>query len=257
MSDYFSIEHPIRFAHRGSRILWPENTMHAFAGAVEGLGYHYLEIDVRLTADGIPVVFHDPTLDRVTDRTGKIVEYTLADLADVDAAYRFDAEHDFPLRGTGIGIPTLAELYATWPDVRLNIDLKAPREEWAVAEVIRSAGAEHRTLVGGFSDRRIARFRRITGGRVVVSAGPRASALMYGGSRGRRIPGRGFQAYQLPYNYRGVKVDEKLIDTVHRAGAHIHLWTVNDPDDMRRFIDMGVDGIITDRPDLLNEVLGV
>ena len=257
MSDYFSVEHPIRFAHRGSRILWPENTMYAFSAAVEDLGYHYLEIDVRLTADGVPVVIHDATLDRTTGGTGKVADHTLGELADVDAAFQFDPEHDFPLRGTGIRISTLEELYRTWPDVRLNVDLKAPGEEWAVAEVIRAADAEHRTLIGGFSDRRISRFRRITGGRVAVSAGPRASATMYGASRGRRSVGRKFQAYQLPYSYRGVKVDEKLIDAVHGAGAHLHLWTVNEPDDMARFIDMGVDGIITDRPDLLNEVLGV
>jgi len=257
VSDYFSVEHPIRFAHRGSRILWPENTMHAFAGAVEDLGYHYLEIDVRLTADGVPVVFHDATVDRTTNGTGKVADHTFAELAELDAAYHFDPDHDYPLRGTGIGISPLETLYRTWPDVRLNIDLKAPGDEWAVAEVIRSADAEHRTLVGGFSDRRIARFRRITGGRVVVSAGPRASAAMYGASRVRRTVREKFQAYQLPFNYRGVRVDEKLIDAVHRAGAHLHLWTVNEPHDMKRFIDMGVDGIITDRPDLLNEVLGV
>ena len=255
MSDYFSVERPIRFAHRGSRILWPENTMHAFAGAVEDLGYHYLEIDVRLTADGIPVVFHDETLERTTDGEGKVADRTFAELAQLDAAYAFDPEHGYPLRGTGIGISSLEELYATWPDVRLNIDLKAPEEEWVVAEVIRSADAEHRTLVGGFNDRRIARFRRITGGRVVVSAGPTASLAMYAASRVGRTVRRGFQAYQLPFNYRGMKIDRRLIDAVHRAGAHIHLWTVNEADDMERFIAMGVDGIITDRPDLLNGVI--
>lgn len=257
MSDYFSVEYPIRFAHRGSRVLWPENTLHAFAGAVEGLGYHYLETDVRLTADGKPVVFHDSTLERTTNGTGKVVEHTLAELRNLDAAYHFDPDHDFGLRGTGIGISTLEELYRTWPDVRLNIDLKDDGSEWAVAEVIRSADAEHRTLIGGFKDRRIARFRRITHGNVVVSAGPTAAAAMYAASRVRRTVRRKVQAYQLPFNYRGVKIDPRLIDAVHRAGAHIHLWTVNDPDDMRRFIEMGVDGIITDRPDLLNDVLRV
>jgi glycerophosphoryl diester phosphodiesterase len=257
VSDYFSVERPIRFAHRGSRILWPENTMHAFAGAVEGLGYHYIEIDVRLTADGVPVVFHDATLERTTNGEGNIADRTLADLADLDAAYNFDPDHDFPLRGAGIGVSSLDELYRTWPDVRLNIDLKAPGEEWAVAEVVRGADAEHRTLIGGFNDRRISRFRRITGGRVVVSAGPAASAAMYAASRVGRTIRRGFQAYQLPFDYRGVSIDGKLIDAVHRAGAHIHLWTVNEPGDMERFISMGVDGIITDRPDVLNEVLGV
>jgi glycerophosphoryl diester phosphodiesterase len=257
LSDFFSVEHPIRFAHRGSRILWPENTMHAFAGAVEGLDYHYLETDVRLTSDHVPVVFHDATLDRTTSGKGKVADHTLAEIQAVDAAYHFDPENDYPLRGEGIGVSTLEELYRTWPDVRLNIDLKGPGEEWAVAEVIRAFDAEHRTLIGSFTDRRIARFRRITRGRVAVSAGPRAAASMYLASRTGRTIHRKVQAYQVPFNYRGAKIDGKLIDAVHRAGAHIHLWTVNEPADMRRFIDMGVDGIVTDRPDLLNEVMDV
>jgi glycerophosphoryl diester phosphodiesterase len=123
--------------------------------------------------------------------------------------------------------------------------------------VIRAFDAEHRTLIGSFTDRRIARFRRITRGRVAVSAGPRAAASMYVASRTGRTIHRKVQAYQVPFNYRGAKIDGKLIDAVHRAGAHIHLWTVNEPADMRRFIDMGVDGIVTDRPDLLNEVMDV
>ncbi len=257
MSDFFSVEHPIRFAHRGSRVLWPENTMYAFSKAVEDLHYHYLEIDVRLTSDHIPVVFHDTKLDRTTSGTGKVAEHTLAEIKALDAAHHFDPENDYPLRGTGVGISTLEELYGTWPDVRLNIDLKDPAEEWAVAEVIRAFDAEHRTLIGSFNDRRIARFRRITRGRVAVSAGPTASASMYIASRTGRTIHRKVQAYQLPFDYRGTRIDDKLIGAVHRAGAHIHLWTVNDPDDMRRFIDMGVDGIVTDRPDLLNEVMDV
>ncbi len=257
MSDYFSIEHPIRLAHRGSRVLWPENTMCAFAGAVDELGYHYLELDVRLTADRIPVVFHDATLERTTSGIGKISDYTLEDLQGIDAAYSFDPDRDYPLRGTGIGISPLEELYRTWPEVRLNVDLKASGEEWAVAEVIRAADAEHRTLIGSFYDRRIARFRRITQGQVAVSAGPTAAAAMWSASRGGRTTRRKVQAYQLPYNYRGFKIDDKLIDAIHRAGTHIHLWTVNEADDMQRFLDMGVDGIVTDRPDILNDVLGV
>lgn len=255
MTDFFSVEHPIRFAHRGSRILWPENTMHAFAGAVEELGYHYLEIDVRLTSDHVPVVFHDAKLNRTTNGEGKVADHTLAEIQAVDAAYHFDPERDYPLRGTGIGVSTLEELYGTWPEVRLNIDLKDPGEEWAVAEVVRGFDAEHRTLIGSFTDRRIARFRRITRGRVAVSAGPATAASMYLASRTGRTIHRKVQAYQLPFDYRGAKIDDKLIDAVHRAGAHIHLWTVNEPDDMRRFIEMGVDGIVTDRPDLLNEVM--
>ena len=257
MSDYFSVEHPIRLAHRGSRVLWPENTMHAFHGAVEDLGYAYIELDVRLTADRIPVVIHDATIDRTTDGTGKVSDYTFDELGAFDAAYHFDPDHDFPLRGTGIRISPLEEVYRAWPEVRLNIDLKASNEEWAVAEVIRAADAEHRTLIGSFVDGRIARFRRITRGRVAVSAGPTASVSLWSASRAGRTVRRKVQAYKLPFDYRGLRVDRKLIDALNRAGAHIHLWTVNDAHAMRRFLYLGVDGIVTDRPDILNEVLAV
>ncbi|MFB3099270.1 MAG: glycerophosphodiester phosphodiesterase family protein, partial [Acidimicrobiia bacterium] len=155
MSDFFSVEHPIRFAHRGSSILWPENTMYAFTAAVDQYAYRYLELDIHLSADRVPMVLHDATLDRTTNGSGAIAVRDLAALKELDAAYLFDSEHDYPLRGAGITIPTLDEVYQAWPEVRLNLDLKTSGEEWAVAEVIRANDAEHRTLVGSFVDRRI------------------------------------------------------------------------------------------------------
>jgi glycerophosphoryl diester phosphodiesterase len=114
---------------------------------------------------------------------------------------------------------------------------------------------EDTVLVGSFSDKRIAKFRRITKGRVATSAGPRDAIAMYAASRvGRGMPAR-VDAYQLPYKSKGFAVDKRLIDAVHRAGKHIHLWTVNERYEMEKFLDLGVDGIITDRPDILNEVM--
>lgn len=257
MSDFFSVEHPIRFAHRGSRILWPENTLHAFERAVRDHGYNYLELDVHLSADRVPMVIHDRTLDRTTDASGLVSERSVEELKKLDAGHHFDPNADYPHRAKGITIPTLDEVYKTFPDARINIDLKQPGEEWAVAEVIKANQAEHRTLVGSFVDRRVSRFRRITGGNVAVSAGPQMAARMYLRSR-VSLPPRAaapVQAYQVTDEYRGFTVDRRLIDAIHRSGAHIHVWTVNDADEMRRLLDLGVDGIITDRPDLLNEVL--
>jgi glycerophosphoryl diester phosphodiesterase len=256
VSDFFSVEHPIRLAHRGSRILWPENTLHAFERAVEDHGYRYLELDVHLSADRVPMVIHDRTLDRTTEATGPVSAMTVDELKALDAGYRFAPEHDYPLRGAGITIPTLDEVYKAFPDARINIDLKQPAEEWAVAEVIRDNEAEHRTLVGSFYDRRIARFRRITEGSVAVSAGPAAAVRMFMRSRVGRVARAPVQAYQLTDQYRGLTIDRRLVDAVHRAGAHVHVWTVNEADEMQRLLDLGVDGIITDRPDVLNEVLG-
>jgi glycerophosphoryl diester phosphodiesterase len=253
---YFDYEHPIRFAHRGSRVLWPENTWHAFDHAIEDLDYKYVETDIQVTADGIVVVFHDETLERCTNGVGKVAEWRWQDLQHLDAAYTFSPDGEsFPLRGTGIGISRLDDTFDRYPDLCLNIDLKAKGSEWAVAEVVRKMKREDAVLIGSFSDKRIAKFRRITKGRVATSAGPRDSIAMYAASRiGRGIPAK-FDAYQLPYKTRGVAADKRLIDAVHRAGKQIHLWTVNERHEMEEFLDLGVDGIITDRPDLLNEVM--
>lgn len=253
---YLAGEHPIRLAHRGSRILWPENTWHAFDHAVEGFGYRYVETDVQVTSDGVVVVFHDDTLERTTNGVGPVADRTWADIRHLDAAYWFSPDGEsFPLRGKGVGIQRLDDTFARYPEVYFNIDLKAPDSAWAVAEVIARCSREDTVMIGSFSDRRLARFRRITKGRVATSAGPRAAMAMYAASRVGRSVHFGPEAYQLPFSVRGAQVDGKLVDAVHRAGAHIHLWTVDEPADMRRFLDMKVDGIVTDRPDLLNEVL--
>jgi glycerophosphoryl diester phosphodiesterase len=255
VAPYLSREHPIRLAHRGSRVLWPENTHHAFEGAID-LGYVYIETDIRVTSDGVVVLFHDETLERTTNGVGKVSDWTWEALSALDAAYNFSPDGEsFPLRGEGIGISRLDDALAEFHDVNFNIDLKAKNSEWLVAEVIVRMKRHDSVLIGGFVDGRIARFRRITKGTVATSAGPSAAMAMYTASRIGRSVQRPVDAYQLPSAMRGATVDRKLVDAVHEAGSHIHLWTVNDPDDMRRFLDLGVDGIVTDRPDLLNDVL--
>lgn len=252
---YFSLEHPIRLAHRGSRVLGPENTMNAFSLAVEVLGCRYLEIDVQRTVEGRVVVSHDATLERTTNGTGRVADWSLETLSDLDAAYWFDPEGDYPLRGRGIGIPTLEEVLSAWPNVHVNIDLKAAGIEWQVAEIIMSLERAGSVLIAGFHDRRIRRFRRITRGQVATSAGPRTAAAMYAASRfGRRITAP-VQAFQLPVDYRGLRVDRRLVEAVHDSGAHLHVWTVNDRAAMHEYLDLGVDGIVTDRLDTLNEVI--
>lgn len=254
--QYFDLEHPIRFAHRGSRILWPENTWYAFDHAVEDFGYRYVETDVQMTADGVIVVFHDDTLERCTNGVGRVADWRWDDLRHLDAAYTFTVDGEsFPLRGTGIGISRLDDTFDRYRDLCLNIDLKADGSEWAVAEVIKRMSREGTVLIGSFSGRRIAKFRRISKGRVATAAGPRDSIAMYAASRiGRGLPASG-DAYQLPYRSKGVVADKRLIDAVHGSGKHIHLWTVNERHEMEKFLGLGVDGIITDRPDILNEVM--
>jgi glycerophosphoryl diester phosphodiesterase len=254
MTPYLSLEHPIRLAHRGSRVLWPENTMLAFQGAVD-LGYRYLELDVRVTADDVVVVHHDATLDRTTSGAGPLRNRTLAELLELDAAHHFQPDARYPLRGSGERIPTLEQVLTTWPEVHVNIDLKAPGSEWPVAEVITRLGRQDSVMIGSFSDRRVGRFRRITRGRVATSVGPTLAMRMWSASRlGRHVTHRA-EAFQMPYAQRGFPIDRRFVDAVHASRAHVHVWTVNDADNMRRMLGLGVDGIITDRPDLLNEVL--
>lgn len=256
LAPYLSAESPIRLAHRGSRILWPENTWHGFDAVVGELGYRYIETDIRVTKDGVVVVFHDETLERTTNGVGRVADWDWEDLRHLDAAYHFSPNgEDFPLRGEGIGIQRLDETFARYPDTRFNIDLKAKGSAWPVAEVVARAQRHDTVLVGGFVDQRIARFRRITKGRVATSAGPSAAVAMFAASRLGRSVRRPCDAYQVPMDMRGASVDQKLVDSVHAVGAHIHVWTVDDPDDMHRLLDLGVDGIVTDRPDVLNDVV--
>jgi glycerophosphoryl diester phosphodiesterase len=251
---YLDLEYPIRLAHRGSRVLWPENTAEAFQGAVD-LGYRYIETDVRITRDGVVVVCHDATLERTTNGTGPVERWDLEDLRRLDAGYWFDEPNGYPSRGAAVRIRTLGEVFEMWPEVHFNIDLKGPRMEWAVADLIKRHRRESSTLIGSFVDHRIARFRRIARGAIAVSAGPSAVVAMWAVSRVGGTMRRRVAAYQLPFAYKSLPLDRKYIDAIHRSGAQVHAWTVNEAADMHRMLDLGVDGIVSDRPDILNDVL--
>jgi len=252
---YLTHEHPIRLAHRGSRVLWPENTMVAFQGAVD-LGYRYLETDVHVTRDGRVVVFHDHVLERLTNGAGKVWQWPWADLRCLDAAHHWGPEEGFPLRGTGVGIPLLEDVLSTFPECLVNIDLKQAGIEESVAAEITRLGAEDRVLVGSFFDRRIRRFRRASKGLVATSAGPSEVAGALTAARLGRPAAGPSDALQIPERAGRLRlVTPRLIAAAHRTGKHVHVWTVNDPADMRRLLDLGVDGIVTDRPDLLDQVL--
>lgn len=223
--------------------MWPENTMPAFEGAVR-LGYRYLETDAHVTADGTCLAFHDDRLDRVTDRTGLIGElpYDEVKLARVDGREP---------------IPLLEDLIAAFPEVRINIDTKSDESVDAVAEVIRRTGSIDRVCIGSFSDARIQRIRDLLGPRLCTSLGPKGIARLRAGSYG--LPGtRGLEAAcaQVPPRTRGVRlVDERFVAKAHRLGLQVHVWTVDDPAEMHRLLDLGVDGIMTDQPAVLRDAL--
>lgn len=219
------------------------------------LGCRYIETDVQITADGVVVVFHDDRLERVTNGTGWIRDWRYEDLLGLDAAYNFDAAGGFPLRGTGVAIPSLADVLHRYPDLRFNIELKAPNMERQVAQIIKRQRRERTTLVASFSDRRLMRFRRVSAGSVATSAGRVVATLMWFMSRIGRSFSHAAIVYQLPFDYRVLTFDRQLVKCIHAAGAQVHAWTVNDAADMHRLLDIGTDGIVTDRPDILNEVL--
>lgn len=255
MKPYLTLEHPLRFAHRGSRKLWPQNTMAAFQGAVD-LGYRYLETDVHVTRDGVVVLFHDDVLERLTDGAGKVADRLWEELLHLDAAYHFDPEAGHPLRGTGIRIPTLEEAATAFPELHFNLDLKQSAIEARIAAEIERLGLEDRVLIGSFHDVRIRRFRDLTGGRVATSAGPlEVAAAVLAARLGR--PARGpADAFQVPERGGSIRiVGRRFVEAAHAGGKQVHVWTVDDPETMCRLLDLGVDGIVTDRPDLLNRVV--
>lgn len=245
---------PIAMAHRGGARLPAnhglENSMAAFDNAV-ALGFRYLETDVRATADGVGLAFHDDRLDRVTDARGKI-----------------DRLRWSQVRHAKIGgrepIPTVEELLDAWPDVRVNLD---PKHASSIAPLVRAVlrtNALDRVCVGSFSDARLAAVRRRLGPRLCTSLGPRPAltlrlaALAPGPvchRLGALLP-RDVPLAQLPYAFGGLRfLTPGLIDAAHRQGIAVQAWTVDEAPDMRALLDAGVDGIITDRPDTLRSVM--
>lgn len=238
----------VAFAHRGGayhpEIEGLENTLAAFEHAV-ALGYTHLETDVHTTRDGVLLAFHDAVLDRVTDTRGEIARLTLAEVR----AARIGGRHQ---------VPTLAELFDAFPSVVFNIDLKAADAAPALAAFLRERAAEARVVVGSFSPRVLRRFRRLTGGRVRTSAHPgEVVAYLLPSARLARLLTRGRPAaLQIPHRRgRLVVARPGLIRRAHANGLPVHVWTIDDPDEMRELLDRGVDGLMTDRTDLLKDVL--
>jgi glycerophosphoryl diester phosphodiesterase len=239
----------IAMAHRGGarhpEIPGTENTLHAFRHAV-ALGYRYLETDVHSSSDGVLLAFHDEQLDRVTDASGHLSRLT----ADQVRAARIAGEH---------AVPTMAELLEEFPDCRFNVDIKAPGAVRPLAELLRRTGSEERVCVGSFSQLRLDRFRRATGGRVATSAAPPEVALFMTlptGAAARRATRDRVAALQVPRRRGRLPiVTASFVRRAHAAGAHVHVWTVDEPAEMDELLDMGVDGLITDRTDVLKQEL--
>ncbi len=252
---------PVNLAHRGASAVAPENTLEAFRLAME-MGAGGIELDVHLTRDGRVVVIHDSTLDRTTNRAGAVAEMTLDELRGVDAGHNFspDGGSTLPYRGLGLRIPTLAEVLREFPGVALNIDMKADRPgiEAAVLAVLREADAEERALVVSSRYGAVSRFRRLSGGRISTGASRLETGVFYLLGRlhleGLVVPA--YDALQVPPRHRGIPlVTRRFVEAAHARGVRVDVWTINEPDVMRRLLDLGVDVIMTDRPGVLATVL--
>lgn len=229
--------------------------MPAFAGAVE-MGYRHIETDLHATSDGVLVCIHDPTVNRTTDGEGEVSSFTFDEIQVLDAGFRHGTRDGFRFRSQGVRIPAFEEALVSFPDVRFVVDLKADGLEEPLADLVEKMGIHDRLIVGSFSDERLSRFRKLTRGEVATSTGPALTRLWVLASRVGRRGGGEAAALQLPTQMRGVRVvDERLVAAAHAAGLQVHVWTVNRADDMDTFLDIGVDGIITDRPDLLKKIL--
>jgi glycerophosphoryl diester phosphodiesterase len=238
---YLDVPGPIALAHRGGASEAPENTMPAFQHAID-LGYHYLATDVHATADGVLVAFHDGVLDRVTDRSGPIAERPWAEVRQA----RIGTEP----------IPLLEDILGTWPEVRVNIDAKSDRSVGPLVEVLDRTGAHERVCVGAFSDRRLATVRRLTRGRVCTAMGPLAVTRLRVASLGLPIRRVAAACVQVPVRRGPVPVvDARFLAAAHRVGLPVIVWTIDDEAEMDRLLDLGVDGIMTDRPAVLKDVL--
>ncbi|MFJ3664168.1 glycerophosphodiester phosphodiesterase [Streptomyces sp. NPDC090119] len=237
---------PIAFAHRGGAAEGPEkteNTVAQFRRAVE-LGYRYIETDVHLTADGTLVAFHDDSLDRVTDGTGRIADLPWAEVRHARV-------------GGKEPVPLFAELLETFPEVRWNVDVKAEAALLPFLELVGRADAWDRVCLGSFSEARVRRAQRLAGPRLATSFGTLGVLGLRLRSWGLPAPVRGSAvAAQVPEAQSGVPVaDRRFVRAAHALGLQVHVWTVNEPERMHRLLDLGVDGIMTDHIDTLREVM--
>jgi glycerophosphoryl diester phosphodiesterase len=234
---YLDWNGPIAFAHRGGASDVPENTMPAFNYAVD-LGYRYVETDVHVTADGVLVAFHDNDLRRTCGRDGRISDLPWSEVRTA-------------MVGGEAPIPLLEDLLGTWPELRVNIDCKTDAAVPALVSALRRTNSIDRVAIGAFSDARLRRLRRELGTEACTTLGPAGVAELKFGRR------RSFAAMaaQVPVKQGPLTVvNHAFVRKAHALGLAVHVWTIDDAAEMHRLLDMGVDGLMTDRPVVLKQV---
>ena len=249
------------FAHRGGGGLFPENTLEAFRYSAR-MGADVLELDVHATSDGALVVLHDAAVDRTTDGRGRVNDLTLAELKKLDAGFSFstDGNQTFPSRGRGVTVPTLSEVFDALPAMTFNIEPKqhTPSIVVPLCALLRERKMTDRAIVGSFNQRTIDDFRRACPEVATAASPPEASEFLARVKTGLADSySPPMQTLQVPENFGALGVVSKdFVEAAHRRNLKVHVWTVNDESAMRRLIDAGVDGIMTDYPDRLLRLLG-
>jgi glycerophosphoryl diester phosphodiesterase len=253
---FFDRRRPRIYAHRGGSALGPENTTAAFDIGV-ATGADGLELDVRLSADGIPVVIHDPTLDRTTDGTGLVAARSADELRRVDAGFRFvDGAGGLPFRGQGIGVPTLLDVLRRYPNVPTIIELKVDTEDCGVrvAQAVREADAVERVCLAGYGPRSAAGARQALPAAAASACQSEVRRALHGSWLGWGVGAVPYQGYQVPERSGWLRVvSPSFIRRAHKAGLAVEVWTVDNPPDMERLLAWGVDGLISNRPDVAVE----
>ena len=258
---FVTVDDVLVIAHRGGIGMGPENTMPAFEQSAR-LGADVLEMDIRCTKDGVLVVIHDRTVDRTTNGTGRVLDYTLEELEKLDAGYRWtmDDGKTYPYRGQGITIPVFKDVLNAFPDKRLNIEIKQaePSIVEPLIRLIQDAGRADRVLIASFMAETIKEIRSMYP--IVATAATAGDALLFWIMNSTRL-GSAYHpaanAFQVPESIRGIPiVTENFVQGAHRHNMDVHVWTINESDEMKRLLDAGVDGIMTDYPDRLLSLLG-
>ena len=241
-------------AHRGGLGLWPENTLLAFRNAA-GAGADVIETDIWQTRDGIIVAHHDGTVDRTTDGEGHIGDLALEEIKRLDAGYRWSGDGPYPYRGPGLEIPPLAEVLDALPDATFNIDIKdhQPGIVDALCDLLQAKASEDRVIVGSFeADITRAFRRRCPDVRTAATSREASRFLLYSKLHLDWISGLNTHALQVPRRIGPIKVvTPRFVAAAHRRGIQVHVWTINDPQEMIELTEMGVDGMFTDYPDRL------
>ena len=256
---YFKPDKFLVIAHRGGRYLGPENTLYTYQLAVD-LGVDVLEMDIHRTRDSQLVVLHDSTVDRTTNGTGAVDQFTLAQLKKLDAAYHWspDSGKTFPLRGRGLSVPALSEVFEAFPRMRMNIEIKDPEqtELHTLCALIHECGMDRNVMIASFESGALKKFRSACPG-ITTSAGASEVMLFYVLQKVylESIYSPAALALQVPQSYGDLQVvTKRFVEAAHSRNLKVHVWTVNSVDDMKSLLELGVDGIMTDYPRRLLEL---